>query len=254
MKKIILILTLIFPFTLFSQSYIVTEYKPKTDSLLSYFDTDTSSLNYYLGIPSCKIKCDDTVLISSISPILPINIPCKQKEKIIGRSCNNRETMIYNFNQYSGKLQGYYIVYHPSKNTWIRYTFSKNKIVKIVEHFYNSLSTKPKVNGMKNSLMALVEMDENGRLKNIKAQYSLAGKKLKKGSFKNGDGTILFYRADGSLLRSVEMNNGIPDGDCIYYYLTGQILTSGEFKAGKLIGVWNEFSIEGKTLITTDYN
>ena len=101
--------------------------------------------------------------------------------------------------------------------------------------------------------MALIEMDEEGRLKNIKSQYTLAGKKLKKGTFKDGDGTILFYRADGSLLRSVEMKNGIPDGKCIYYYQTSQILTSGEFKSGKFIGIWKEFSKEGKKIATTEY-
>ncbi len=254
MKKLIPILTLFLPLITLSQSYIVNEYKPKTDSLIIYFDTDTSSSNYYFGIPSCKIKCDGTVLISSISPILPEKSPCKQKEKIIGRNCYTETTVIYGFSQYSGKLQGYYIVYHPSAKIWIRYIFNKNKIVEVVEHFYNSLSSKPKVKGVQNSLMALVEMDEEGRLRNIKAQYNLSGKKLKKGSFKNGDGTILFYRADGSLLRSVEMKNGIPDGKCIYYYPTGQILTLGKFEKGKFIGVWKEFSTEGKTLATTDYN
>jgi len=42
-------------------------------------------------------------------------------------------------------------------------------------------------------------------------------------------------------------------GNGIYYYPTGQILTSGEFKEGKFIDKWNEFSIDGKIIATTDF-
>ncbi|PCJ28379.1 MAG: hypothetical protein COA97_01755 [Flavobacteriales bacterium] len=253
MKNLSSILVLLLPVISLCQSYIVTEYEPKTDSLLTYFDTDTSCSNYYFGIPTCEIKCDDTILVSSISPILPKKSPCKQKEKIIGRNCFKGDTIIYGFNQYSGKLEGYYVIQYPSGRMWIRYTYHKDKLVGIVEHFYDSFTKKPKIKGTPSCLMALVETDEEGRLRNIKAQYTLAGKKLKKGNFKDGDGIILFYRADGSLLRSVEMKNGSPDGKCAYYYPTGQVLVSGKFKDGKFISIWNEFSIEGKTLATTDY-
>jgi len=212
MKKIIIILTLVLPFTVLSQSYIVNEYKPKTDSLIVYFDTDTSVSNYYFGIPSCEIKCDGTTIISSISTILCEKPPCSQKEKIIGRNCFKGDTIIYGFSQYSGKLEGNYDIRYPSKRLWIMYVYRKNKITEIVQHYYDHDCTKPKIKGIESSLMALVELDEEGRLKNIKAQYNVSGKKLKKGSFKDGNGTILFYRADGSLLRTVEMKNGVPHG------------------------------------------
>lgn len=236
------------------QSYIVNEYEPKTDSLLVYFDTDNSSENYYHKIPPCKIKCDDTVITSSISAMLPsILAPCSQKEKIIARNCLSGTNEIYNFNQYSGKLEGYYTINHPSGKTWIRYIYKKNKITEIVAHFYDSESSKPMIENVQRNLMALVELDEEGKLKKIKAQYDLKGKKLKKGSFRNGNGTILFYRGNGSLLRSVQMKGGRPDGKCIYYYPSGETLTSGEFHLGLFSGTWKEYDIAGKNLATTKF-
>lgn len=254
MKNLISILILFLPLITLSQSYIVNEYEPKTDSLLIYFDTDTSSKNYYQRIPSCEIACDDVIITSTVNTISPLINPCSQKEKIISGNCLNKGSIIYSFNQYSGKLEGYYVLKYPSKETWIRYVFKKNKIIELVQHYYDSYSSKPLIKDVNRNLMALVELDEEGRLKNIKAQYDLKGKKLKKGNFKDGSGTILFYRADGTLLRSIEMQYGLPDGQCIYYYPTGQILASGEFKVGMITGVWKEFSILRKVVATTDFN
>jgi hypothetical protein len=253
MKNIISIIIFFLPLLTLSQSYIVNEYKPKTDSLLIYFDTDTSVSNYYFGIPSCEIKCDETTIISSISTILCEKSPCVQKEKIVGGNCFRGDTIIYGFSQYNGKLEGNYIIRYPSKRMWIKYIYRKDKIIDIVEHYYDHNCSKPKIKGIESSLMALVELDEEGRLKNIKEQYTLSGKKLKKGTFKDGDGTILFYRADGSLLRSIEMKNGIPHGECIYYYQTGQILASGKFNEGLFVDIWNEFSPLGEILATTNF-
>ena len=253
MKRLILIFIVLLPLFSLAQSYIVNEYKPKTDSLLVYFDTDTSVQNYYLGIPSCELECDGTSKISSISTILAEKAPCSQKEKIVGGNCFKGDTIIYGFSQYSGKLEGNYIIRYPSKRMWIKYVYRKDKIVEIIEHYYDHDCTKPKIKGINSSLMALVEVDEEGRLKNIKVQYDISGKKLKKGSFKDGTGTILFYRADGSLLRSVDMKNGVPHGNCVYYYPTGNVLASGKFNEGLFIGIWKEFSPFGKVLATTDF-
>ena len=137
---------------------------------------------------------------------------------------------------------------------WIKYVYRKDKIVELVEHYYDADCSQPKIKGIVSSLMALVELNEEGRLRNIKVQYNIFGKKLKKGSFKDGDGTILFYRADGTLLRSVEMKQGRPDGQCLYYYPTGQILASGKFKEGIITGIWNEFSTLGKIIATTNFD
>ena len=252
----ILFSTLLFtlPLLALSQSYIVNEYEPKTDSLLIYFDTDSSSPNYFSKIPSCKIECDETIITSSIDAMLPSSKgPCSQKEKIIARSCFNNAKEIYNFNQYSGKLEGYYTVNYPSGFTWVRYTYKKDKITELVEHFYDSKSSNPKIENIQRKLMALVELDEEGKLKNVKAQYNLKGKKLKKGSFKNGSGTILFYRGAGSLLRSVQMKNGRPSGKCTYYYASGQTLASGEFDNGFFSGVWKEYAISGEILASFKY-
>ena len=254
MKTAISIIIFFLPLLTFSQSYIVNEYEPKTESLYIYFDTDTSSANYYSKIPSCKIECDNTTITSSIDAMLPsTSAPCTQKEKIIGGKCSLKGRSIYSFNQYSGKLQGYYFINYPSGKTWIRYIYKKDKITEIVAHFYDSKSLKPKIENFPRKLMALVELDEDGKLKNIKNQYDLKGKKLKKGSFRNGSGTILFYRGSGSLLRSVKMKNGRPHGECIYYYPSGETLVSGQFNLGLFTGQWKEFSITGEILATSEY-
>ena len=254
MKKPILTIILLLPLLLFSQSYIVNEYQPKTDSLLIYFDTDTSSENNFRKIPTCQIECNETIINSSIDAMLPsTTAPCSQREKIIARSCLNKDKEIYNFNQYSGKLEGYYIINHPSGKSWIRYIYKKDKITEIVEHFYDANSSKPKIEDTPQKLLALVELDEDGKLKNIKAQYDLKGKKLKKGSFKNGSGTILFYRGTGSLLRSVQMKNGRPHGKCIYYYPSGEVLVSGQFNLGLFTGEWKEYAVSGEVLTSTTF-
>ena len=253
-NKLTFFLSVILPLPLICQSYIVNEYEPKTDSLFAYFDTDNSSENYFSKIPNCNIECDKTSVNSSVDAMLPsTSNPCTQKEKIIGRKCSKNGKSIYSFNQYSGKLQGYYIINHPSEQPWIRYVYHKNKIVEIVEHFYDSNSSAPKVEDIPRKLMALVELDEEGKLKNIKSQYDLNGKKLKKGNFRNGSGTILFYRGDGSLLRSVQMKNGRPHGKCTYYYPSGEKLVAGEFSFGLFSGVWKEYSVTSKVLTSTEF-
>jgi antitoxin component YwqK of YwqJK toxin-antitoxin module len=254
MKNLISFLIVLLPFSLLCQSYIVNEYEPKTDSLLVYFDTDNSTENYFSKIPTCKIECDKTSVTSSIDAMLPnTKSPCTQKEKIIERKCSVNGKSIYHFNQYNGKIEGYYLINHPSGNTWIRYIYKKNKITDIVEHYYDSSSPSPKVEDIPRKLMALVELDEEGKLKNIKSQFDLNGDKLKKGNFRNGNGTLLFYRGSGSLLRSVQMKNGRPHGKCTYYYPSGQKLTSGEFSFGLFSGIWHEYSKTEVILASTKF-
>ena len=65
-------------------------------------------------------------------------------------------------------LNGYYFINYPSCKIWIRYIYKKDKITEIVAHFYDSKSLKPKIENFPRKLMALVELDEDGKLKNIK--------------------------------------------------------------------------------------
>ncbi len=49
------------------------------------------------------------------------------------------------------------------------------------------------------------------------------------------------------------MKNGRPNGECTYYYPSGETLVSGQFNLGHFAGTWKEYSITGEILFTTEF-
>jgi antitoxin component YwqK of YwqJK toxin-antitoxin module len=102
------------------------------------------------------------------------------------------------------------------------------------------------------SLMAEIEYKDN-IIWNVKKLLDKEGRPLKRGNFKNGNGTLHIYRENGVLLRKIEIKNGALNGICTYYYSTGQVLMTGNYVNNNQYGVWTEYDIQGRVVQQPEY-
>jgi hypothetical protein len=145
-----------------------------------------------------------------------------------------------------GKYRGNYIIHYPSGYVFVWMTLTKNGITGYVYHYYDVSSSKYVGKTYdKGALFAEIEYKGN-LIWNVKKLLDPNGKPLKKGNFKNGNGTLKLYKENGILLRTVNLKNGVLNGICTYYYSTGQILMTGNYLNNHPDGGWTEYSLNGK--------
>jgi antitoxin component YwqK of YwqJK toxin-antitoxin module len=90
------------------------------------------------------------------------------------------------------------------------------------------------------------EVWDKGRLVTTGELTSKTGKKLLRGSMKDGNGTRKSYHDNEKLSAEGPYKNGYPEGKWKYYHPNGMVSAEGEMKEGKREGVWRYFHDTGK--------
>lgn len=253
MKKI-LYFFLFSSITGFSQSYIFPEPKIYNDSLRDIITKDTIENIYPVILKprfatSTYESCDWTLNI-----FLPDSAPCY----LIGKQPFHIEDSLGNTvgsgYSWEGVIQGNYTLHYISGYVLTLYMLNRGQIDGSVFHYYD-ISGKPPGNSMsyeKGKPLSELEYQQQ-KLWNVKKLYSSGGKKLKIGTFKNGNGILNIYRPNGTLLRTLTFIDGVLEGPCIYYYSTGAKMIEGNFVENLFDGIWKEYGMGGELVQEIKY-
>ncbi len=238
----------------FSQSYIFPEPKIYNDSLRKVIVNDSLENIYPVVIhpkfaTSTYQSCDWDQNI-----FLPDHVPCDLLGKQLFHIEDSAGHKLGGGYAWDDFLQGNYVLHHISGYVLAWYTLSKTKISGPVNHYYDVPGKPPSTVATYDKGAPLSELEYlEQKLWNVKKLYSIDGKKLKPGTFKNGTGMLHVYRPNGALLRTLTFAEGLLEGPCIYYYSTGVKMIEGNFSEDKFDGTWKEYAIDGELLQETTY-
>jgi len=242
-----------------SQTYLFHEPVIIHDSLRTSLMFDSIENIYPLTKRNCKIlhsvNAQDSTncMVDYNTVFVPGEAPCNIIKMSTFNCIDSLNRTVFEGFISKGKYQGNYIIHYPSGYVHVWMIIEKGNISGPVYHYYDIKSDKYVGKTWdKGRLMAELEY-KNNLLWNVKGLYSIDGKALKKGNFKNGNGVLNLYRQNGSLLRTVEITNGVLHGVCRYYYSNGKTLMEGNYINGEQQGIWVEYSQEGNVLQWFDY-
>jgi antitoxin component YwqK of YwqJK toxin-antitoxin module len=241
-----------------SQTYLFHEPDIFNDSLRNAILNDKSNNIYPVEKRPCTISGNvlgkDSLNCLVTGDIYnPSDAPCDIQSLYTFDCSDSLHRIVFESFITNSKYRGNYIIHYPTGYVHVWMTLDKNGITGPVYHYYDIPSDKYVGKTYdKGPLMAELEYKDNV-LWNVKKLLDKNGKPLKPGNFKNGNGTLNIYRENGTLLRTVEIKNGVLNGICTYYYSTGQVLMTGNYESNHQNGVWTEYDISGKVVQKPEY-
>ena len=147
-------------------------------------------------------------------------------------------------NYKNGVEEGRYLEFYQSGKKKIETTMSNDKYHGQYFSFYE------------NGLPEYEVLYDNGKLTGEYKYYYRNGNKQITCQYKNGEveGELLNYHPNGVISKRSVFVNGIPEGPELEYNTSGTVITKGNYKKGKISGLWEYLDDDGILFSTFSYD
>ena len=100
-----------------------------------------------------------------------------------------------------------------------------------------------------------MKYEEGERLVSIYKYQNPVGRDADRGTFREGNGTLLTYNSNGDLYSKVDYNNGLCDGRAVIYENGTKELIEGYFNDNNNTGTWKSYKpVTTKKELVTEFN